>query len=213
MTTLILVRHGESETNRSKVFTGQIDPELQESGLKQAQLTARYIAENYKVDKIYASDLKRAYNTAKCLADLLNSDVVKNKNLREIYAGKWEGVKFSELESLYPDEYSLWLTDIGNSKSVGGESVKELSDRVLKELTKLCIDNAGKTIAVFTHATPIRTFQCMLQKGNLDEMKNIPWVSNASVSVFEYIDGEWNVLSISKDEHLGELKTSLPVNV
>ena len=52
MTTLILIRHGESEANRNNVFAGHINPDLQNKGLKQAERTAKYITENYKVDKI-----------------------------------------------------------------------------------------------------------------------------------------------------------------
>ena len=50
MTTLILIRHGESMANRQGIFAGQIDPDLQGKGIKQAELTGKYIIDNYKVD-------------------------------------------------------------------------------------------------------------------------------------------------------------------
>ena len=86
MTTLLLIRHGESEANRNRVFGGQINPDLQERGVMQAKLTAKFIAENYKVDKIYSSDLKRAYRTAQPLSYILNMEIKAEKRLREIYA-------------------------------------------------------------------------------------------------------------------------------
>lgn len=58
MTILILVRHGESVANRHDKFVGHTDVELQGRLIKQAKKTAQYIAENYKVDKIYSSYLK-----------------------------------------------------------------------------------------------------------------------------------------------------------
>ncbi len=65
MTKLILIRHGESVANRNHIFVGHTDVELEEKGVKQAELTAQYVYENFKVDKVYASDLKRAYETGK----------------------------------------------------------------------------------------------------------------------------------------------------
>ena len=212
MTRLILIRHGESEANRQGVFAGQIDPDLQNKGIKQAQLTAKYVAENYNVDKIYSSDLQRAYKTAICLADILNLEVIQEPNLREINAGKWEGMKFDDLVSLYPEEYNMWLNHIGHSECVGGETVKQLSVRIMSSLTKIAEENEGKTIAIITHGTPIRVAQSIIKCGTLDEMKNIPWVSNASVTVFEYNNNIWEEVTASEDKHLAELKTVLPPN-
>lgn len=213
MTTLILIRHGESEANRQGIFAGHFDPDLQDKGLKQAQLTAKYIADNYKVDKIYSSDLRRAYKTAVCLAEIINSEVIPDQNLREINAGEWEGMKFTDLITEYPEEYSMWLNHIGHSGCVGGETVKQLCDRIMSALTKIAKENDGKTVAIATHATPIRVAQSFIETGALDEMENIPWVSNASVTVLEYSNGIWKVIESSKDEHLSKLKTELPKNV
>lgn len=213
MTTLILIRHGESEANRHGIFAGQIDPDLQMRGQKQAELTARYISSHYNVDKIYSSDLQRAYKTAKPLADILGIEVVKDKNLREICAGDWEGVAFDALSVKHPKDFDVWLNDIGRARCTGGESVQELADRVFDALGSIARKNSGKTVAVALHATPIRAFQSLIQFGSLDKMQQIPWVSNASVTVAEYDSGTWTLGDVSIDAHLAELKTSLPDNV
>lgn len=213
MTTFILIRHGESEANRQRIFAGQVDPDLQNKGLKQAQETAKYIAANYQVDKIYSSDLKRAYNTAKCLADILKLEIIPNRNLREINAGKWEGMKFDDIATVYAEEYYTWINHIGHSKCGGGETVKQLGDRIMSELTKIAEENDGKTVAIATHATPIRTVQSIIQTGALDEMENIPWVSNASVTILTYNNHSWNIVKAGEDKHLSVLKTELPQNV
>ena len=64
-----------------------------------------------------------------------------------------------------------------------------------------------------THATPVRVAQCLIEHGNLEKMREVPWVSNASVSEIEYRDGEWKCIEMSHDMHLGELRTVLPDNV
>lgn len=213
MTTLLMIRHGESEANRNKLFAGNLDADLQNNGLKQAQKTAEFIAANYKVDKIYASDLKRAFKTGKCVADLVGVEIIPNKNLREISAGKWEGISFDDLAVNYADDYNVWLTDIGNACCTGGESVKQLGKRIMDELTAIASANDGKTIVIATHATPIRVMQTLVQYGNLDNMKSVSWVTNASVTTFEYENGVWRCVKVSQDAHLSDLKTELPANV
>ena len=210
MTTLILIRHGESEANRQGVFSGQNDPDLQSKGLKQAQLTAKYIADNYKVDKIYSSDLRRAYKTAVCLAAILDLEVISEQNLREINAGAWEGMKFEDLILTYPEEFDMWLYHIGRAGCVGGETVEQLGNRTMSALTKIANEHNGKTVVIATHATPIRAAQSLIESGSLEKMENIPWVSNASVSVFEYHTDSWKVIEVNRDEHLFDLKTVLP---
>lgn len=213
MTTLLLVRHGESEANRSGIFAGQTDVELLHKGIEQAQKTAQYIAEHYIVSTVYASDLKRAYKTGKVIADLLQVDLVSNEKLREINAGEWQGKMFDELVTNYQEDYACWLSDIGNCTCSGGESVKQLGMRVAEALTHIAEDNIGKTVVIATHATPIRVSQCLLQGLSLDAMKDIPWVSNASVTELIYESGKWNFVNVGEDKHLLQLKTSFPANV
>lgn len=213
MTTLLLIRHGESEANRQNIFAGHFNPDLQHKGLVQAELTAKYIAENYKIDKIYSSDLTRAYKTAKCLGDLLGLEVVPDQRLREINAGKWEREKYLGLIDKYPEEFGMWLNDIGRAACPDGESVKQLGDRMMSVLEEIALQNDGKIVAIGTHATPIRVTQSIIQTGGLEEMKNIPWVSNASVTVVEYDNGKWTMPTVSYDEHLAEYITELPKNV
>ena len=209
MTRLLLVRHGESDANFHNIFAGHIDPALQPRGIEQAELTAQFITENYKVDKIYSSDLQRAYRTAESLGKRVNLTITADENLREIRAGEWEGVNFFEVPKLHPEAFRIWSTDIGNGYCPGGETVRELSDRILGELTKISEENDGKTVAIFSHATPIRVAQSIVETGSLDGMQEIPWVSNASVTEITYENGKWNLIAVSLEKHLAELKTEL----
>lgn len=213
MTTLLLIRHGQSMANLEGVFAGNYDAPLTELGYNQAKRTAEFIAENYKVDKVYASDLIRAFETGKCVADKLGLDVIPEPNLREIRAGKWEGILFDKIVSDFPKEYAKWMDDVGNSGCPGGETVKELGERVLGALNSIVKENEGKTVVLATHATPVRVSQTLIGYGNLDAMKDVPWVSNASVTEISYDDGEWKLVKIGQDNHLSDLKTNLPANV
>lgn len=213
MTNIIFIRHGESMANRMAVFAGNFNADLTEIGLAQAQKTAEYVAQNYKVDAVYASDLLRAYKTGKAVADVLSLPVYADARLREISAGKWEGETFDKLPKKYPADFSIWLTDIGNSRPTDGESVRQLGQRILSAVTDIAERNDGKTLVIATHATPIRVLQCMLGGHSFDEMQNIPWVSNCSVTEICYDGGNWKLIKIGYDEHLAGMRSSLPTNV
>ena len=213
MTTLLLVRHGQSEANLKGIFAGNLDVKLMELGYMQAQKAAEYIKENYEVSGVYASDLKRASETGRTIAEHLGVDMIHESNLREIRAGEWEGKSFDILASTYANDYGIWLNDIGNCRCTGGESVKALGERVLKALERIARDNDEKTVVIATHATPIRAAECLISKENLNEMKNVPWSTNASVTVISYENGKFSVVNSSIDSYLADFKTSFPANV
>ena len=161
MTTLLLIRHGQSEANLSRVFAGNYDAPLTELGLKQAKKTAEFIAENYKVDCVYSSDLIRAFETGKTVANTLRLPITRNVGLREIRAGEWEALPFDDIVIKFPEEYKIWKEDIGNSSCPNGESVKMLGERVMATLTAIAEENDGKIVAIATHATPIRAIRTL----------------------------------------------------
>ena len=212
-TTLIIVRHGESEANGSKRFAGHLDIPLSAKGFKQAELTARYIKENYNVDAVYASDLQRAYHTAVPIAKAFDLEIIKTEQLREVFAGDWQGQSFDVLESKYAKSYWTWRNDIGNAYTDGGESVAEVSQRVWDAVSEIAQKEDGKTVVIATHATPIRALLCRVAGWELAKMKDIGWVSNASVSIVRVEDGRWTLEQKSFDAHLADLKTHFPANV
>lgn len=214
MTTVIFVRHGESMANKDNKFAGsRTDAALQERGLRQAELMAEYVAENYEIGNVYTSDLQRAYITGKCVADKFGLEVTVREELREIDGGNWEGVTFDDMGRLYPEEFRLWVTDYGHSGCPGGESVSQLAERIMAAATQIAEENPGKTVLIATHASPVRVMQGLVQNGNLENMNRIPWASNASLTVMEYDRGSWRCTASSLDSYLGELKTELPKTV
>lgn len=213
MTKILVIRHGESQANLEKCFAGHTDTPLSEKGHIQAEKTAEFVTGNYKVDKVYSSDLQRAYNTALPIAEKLGLEIEKDTNLREIFAGEWEEIPFADMPVKYPKECEIWLSDIGNATCPAGESVAEVQKRAGDALLKIAKENDGKTVVVATHATVVRALYCLYENVSADEMKNVPWVSNASVTEILFENGNFKVLKAGIDEHLKELKTSLPTNV
>ena len=212
-TILIFVRHGESDANGKGMFAGHLDIALSDRGLQQAELTAHYLKENYSVDEIYSSDLQRAYHTALPIAQVYGKKIAKNTQLREIYAGQWQGLSFDELQARYSDSYGVWLTDIGNAYPLNGESVAALYERIWCEAQEIANKERGKTVVIVTHATPIRALLCRLKGMGLDQMKDTSWVSNSSLSVVHIDNGCWKLAQAGIDSHLSGLKTQFPANV
>lgn len=212
MTTLLIIRHGQSVSNIRGIFTGNLDLELTQHGLDQAACTARYILDHFTVDAVYASDLCRAVDTARAVADPLGLSVHTDRRLREIWAGDWEGRSFDELTK-DSAAYTVWRTDIGNCVTDGGESVAQLSSRVLEAFADIAEANNGKTVVIATHATPIRALQCHCEGRTLAQMKDVPWVTNASVTTVIYQDGRLQLHEVCHDGHLGRLVSRFPANV
>ena len=213
MTNILLIRHGESMANKYEIFCGQSDYDLTETGFEQARVTANYIAQHYQASCVYASDLLRAFHTGETIGAMCHCPVVPDKNLREIHCGEWEEAAFGEMLTRWPDSYPVWLNDIGHVQCPGGESVKDVLSRVLPLLTDLARKHEGETIVAATHGTVIRALMCTLSGKDLAEMKDIPWVSNASVTELVYDNGAWRFGSVGHDQHLGDLSTHLPDTV
>ena len=213
MTTILLVRHGESQANKLQIFCGQSDYDLTEAGVLQAQGTAAHIASAYAVDHVYASTLSRAYRTGEAIAARTGAPFTPDERLREIHCGEWEEAAFGEMLTRWPDSYPLWLHDIGNCQCPGGESMTDVVTRVLPALTEYAERHASQTVVAATHGGVIRAMVCVLSGRPLSEMKNIPWAHNASVTECIYENGVWRLGRVDDDRHLGALSTSLPDTV
>lgn len=210
MTKLLIIRHGNSLANTQGVFAGATDSPLTELGHAQAEKTAQYVAANYRVDAVYASDLQRAFDTGKAVADKFGLTVNATSAMREIFAGEWEGQPFDMLDLRH--SYYIWKTDIGNATCDGGESVAQLQKRIVAEVTRIAEENPQKTVVIATHATPVRVLQCFCEGKALDEMKNIPWVRNASVTEVCWENGKLSLIRAGYDAHLEGMQSALPAN-
>ena len=207
--TIYLIRHGESTSNVDKTFTGQLDAELTELGRRQAAAIASYFLGRH-VDRIYASDLSRAYETAQPLSKISRVPIEKNKAFREIYGGKWEGEKFAQLQYMYPEDYALWRNDIGAARPTDGESIIEIAKRTTEAVEAIVKEHPDENIVIATHACPIRVILSTWLTGGVEDMQATSWVPNASISIVEYKDGKFMPIQMGITEHLADMITNLP---
>lgn len=211
MKTIIMVRHGESETNVRKVFTGQLDAPLTPMGKTQAELMAQYVNQ-YRVDKIYASSLQRAVETAQAIAAQQNCPLEKCDALRELDAGAWQGLSFEEIEELYPQSYQIWKTDIGSGAPEQGETCEALYRRVTAFLEDILSKEEEETVCLVSHAIPIRMIESYICGGSAALAQEMPWAPNASVTVYQY-DGAFHPVVRGFCDFLREMRTNLPKNI
>lgn len=209
--TIILVRHGQSTTNLNGVFTGQLDAPLTELGLEQAHRMAAYL-DSYTIDHIYASSLTRAVETAQAIALRQNCPLETADAFREINAGFWQGLTFDEIARRYPKTYGTWKTDIGAAEPDGGESCRLLYERVIGAFRVLAEDSENRTICIVAHAIPIRMIESYITANTVAVAKDIPWVPNASVTVYQF-DGSYHAIVRGYSDFLLDLQTNLPKSI
>lgn len=155
MTRLFIVRHGETDYNREKRIAGQLDVPLNELGRAQARATAELLKDE-SIAAVYASDLLRAAETAQFIAAKHKLDVISFKELRERSYGHWEGKLSEEIERLFPEEYEQLRQAPLDFVPPGGESRKELYERVTKKLNEILAGHSAESVVIVSHGGPIR---------------------------------------------------------
>lgn len=204
MTHIYLVRHAESESNRRRTFTGQLDIGLTDTGREQARRLAERLRD-VPVDAIVSSDLSRVVATVTPTAEEKGLAIRRDFAFREIYGGRFEGHTYAEIGKIYPDALAVWLGDIDHGICPGGESIEDVRARVLPAFARLVTEFEGKTVLLATHATPVRI---LLSFATGRTMQDLRWVSNASLS---HLVAEGDILcaeSIGEDAYLGDLTTT-----
>lgn len=153
-TTLVLVRHGETDWNRENRFQGHADTSLNQEGRAQAHVLARELA-GQGFDAVYSSPLKRAAETARIVASRLGLDLQLSAGLMEVDVGSWSGLTRDEIEVRFPDGYERWL-EYGHGWD-NGETYDELGERVVSDLLRIAERHADELVLAVTHGGPIRS--------------------------------------------------------
>ena len=204
LTKIILIRHGESLGNANRTILGHTDLDLSELGYAQAKVTAEHLKDE-KIDVIYSSDLKRAYNTAVPHAKMREMNIICSPKLREMYVGEWENMKFDDIMAKWGRaEYEeKWKNNFGTYRFPNGESVEEGGIRFYNEILRISRENQGKTVLVTAHAAVIRAFWAIISGTAWENLaKTYSFATNASYSI-AYFDGEKITPdSYSNDKHL-----------
>lgn len=152
---IVLWRHGRTAWNSINRFQGQEDVPLDEVGLDQVRRAAQTLI-GLKPTKIVSSDLERARVTAESLATLAGLNVLTDPDLRETFAGVWQGLTRTEIIERFPQEFAAWGGD-SDIRPGGGETRLEVADRVTRAIEKALQDiPANGTLVVASHGGALR---------------------------------------------------------
>lgn len=188
MTTLLLVRHGETDWNRDHRWQGQSDTPLNETGRQQALELAETLD---PPDQIYSSDLARARETAEILSSRLEVPVVLDDRLRERGFGAWEGLTMDEIEERFATDLARWRAREG-AGATDAEDFQAFAERVGGFLADVLARHPGEKVLVVAHGGTIRAIHALAT--GLDyvrDHRSIPAVDNCVPSRYAFRNGKW----------------------
>lgn len=149
-TTILLVRHGQTNSNIDGYYMGRSDEDLNQEGYSQARKLSARLA-GTSINTIYSSPLKRAVNTASIVAEphRLKTEVVQD--LIEIGLGDWQGLYIDEIARGWPELWQQWRSDPTDVVLPNGESFQQVVKRAVRTIEKIAAADAGKTVVIVTH--------------------------------------------------------------
>ena len=204
MTELIFIRHGETDWNRQQRFQGQIDVDLNATGLAQAQrLAARLAAE--PADVLISSDLGRALQTAAPLGRAWTLQAAPMRGLREQSFGMLEGLDVPTIQARHADLWREWLDHRADfALPGGGESLRQFHDRVLAAVRDIADTHAGRRVAVVTHGGVLDMLWRSAQSLPLDGLRRCA-IPNAGINRLRWHGSGLHIKLWGDDTHLAGL--------
>lgn len=173
-TRIYLLRHGET-ANYNGVFkyNGQNDVDVTEKG--EAQLAAQ--AEQLKelpIRAVYSSDLLRSHKGAKAIAAPLSLKVRRDARLKEISAGRWEGLSYEGVVARYPVEAEERFRDLVNYRiKEGGENLLDVRERSLAAVAEIVEKHRGEEVVIVAHGGVNRVILCEAMGLGLENLLRI----------------------------------------
>jgi len=203
MTELILTRHGETEWNVEEVFRGRIDVELNETGLRQAELLAEYLG-GLKIDAVYSSPLKRALKTAEAITRYHKLEVEIAPGLIDCHFGQWQGLHLQEVKDRYQELYAQWANSPHLVKMPEGESLDEVRKRALAVVDEVVAKHKGRVVLV-SHRVVNKVLICALLGLDNSHFWNIRQ-DICGTTVFTYENGRFVLTRHNDTSYLRPLK-------
>jgi broad specificity phosphatase PhoE len=197
MTTLYLIRHGETDHNNSGRMQGWLDVPLNATGMRQAELLARRFRGKH-IDAIYASPLSRAAATAQAIAEVLNVAVVLDERIREYHMGDWAGRTAEEIQAVTPG-YVIHSAD--EVPIPNGETADDMHARLKPFLQDLRERHADERVIAVSHGGTLAMAVAMLL--NMPVVRRQPFsFGNTAIAKAEYAHGRWRLRTLNDQCHL-----------
>jgi probable phosphoglycerate mutase len=205
-TTVLVIRHGETDHNKGGIYQGRLDVSLNEQGREQAQKLSDWLSNRYSIDKIYSSPLARAFATAEAVASRQECGIDAISDLQEIDVGLWEGLTGDQAQARFPEVWQQLQEDNLYTRRPEGESYWDLYVRVSQCMERLVSDHGQETIALVSHGGCVRVVlaHALSLPANSFSFVSGLTVDNTGLSVLQYQHEakRWNVRTINSICHL-----------
>ncbi len=160
MAKLLLIRHGDTDWNVEQIFRGRADVELNETGIKQAELLAKHL-EHVPIEAVYSSPLKRAFKTAGIVAAPHHLNVTPSQELIDFDFGEWQGLSHDTVKERYKTLYAEWVNNPHLVRFPNGESLDNVSERATGLVNQVIAKRHGAAVLV-SHRVIHKVMICAL---------------------------------------------------
>ena len=186
-TRLYLIRHGSTMLSAEDAFAGATDVELSAEGRRQAELLGQRLASE-NICAAYCSPMSRTVETARLVTRSFGLEPQTRDGLREINHGHWEGLRRSEVETRFADEYAAWEADPLTFAPEGGDSGLTVMARALPVIREIVVKHNGLNVLVVSHKATLRLIISSIlgfdARGYRDRLDQQP----ASLNVLDFKD-------------------------
>lgn len=158
-TTLVLIRHGETDHTRKRRFSGRTgaDPGLNDDGRAQIRATADWLAPLGEQEPVVlASPMRRTRESADIVAERLETSYAVDEGFVEAGFGSWEGLTYRDILEREPEAFSTWLNDPSMAPGGDGDSLVAMVERMRRTRDRILAAHPGRTVVVLSHLTPIK---------------------------------------------------------
>lgn len=185
MTTLLLVRHGQTVWHEGNRYAGSSDVPLTDVGHEQAQALARWAA-TARLDAVWSSTLQRAIDTATPAAEAAGLGLRTDARLVEVAFGKGEGLTRSEMGVVFPDAVDAFLRSPASVPLPGGERGYDAIARAAAAFREICAEQPDGRVLVVAHSTLLRLVLCALLGIDPETYRQVfPNLRNATVTTVD----------------------------
>ncbi|MBE2257291.1 MAG: histidine phosphatase family protein [Candidatus Accumulibacter sp.] len=200
-TRICLVRHGETSWNAEQRIQGNIDVGLDSAGQAQAEAAAEWLSA-IGATALYSSDLLRARQTAMRIAGALSLVPIMRPEFRERRYGLFEGLTYEQSRSRYPDVYELFeRREPDFVIPYGGESLRQLQQRVTDGLRRVADDHRGETVVVVTHGGVLDIVNRLVRGTSLRQPRDF-LIPNAGINWVSADGDRWSLEAWGLTDHL-----------
>lgn len=204
MTSIYLVRHGQTAWNKEEIFRGRTDVPLDETGLKQAELVGQYF-KGMEIQAIYSSSLSRAWQTAQKVAQFHDLKVQPLQGIIDMSFGNWEGRPHQEIRENDSKTYRQWVETPHLVRLPGGEGLDDVRVRAMAAVEELIRNHPGKTLILVTHRVVNKVLICGILGLDNSHFWQITQDTTA-INLIQHRNGKYILSLMNETCHLKVLK-------